>query len=1126
MMRWIIESSLRFRLLVVAIAAGLLALGISQLSSAPVDVLPEFTPPYAEIQTEALGLSANEVEQLITVPLEADLLNGVAGVDTIRSESVPGLSSVVMVFKPGTDLYTDRALVQERLTQAHALPNVSKPPLMLQPRSSSSRVLMIGLSDGARKLTPTEQGVLARWTIRPRLLGVPGVANVAIWGQRDQELQVQVNPRRLREKHVTLDQVVATTGNAQIVSPLTFLEASTPGTGGFVETPTQRLQVRHVFDHLSSPSALGKVPLEDARGNLRLGDVSTIVEDHQPLIGDAVVHGGSGLMLVVEKLPGASTLEVTRGVEQALKDLGPGLKGMHTDTNVFRPASFIEGAIHNLTLTIVIAMLLLALALAAFLMRWRTVLVALVAIALSLVTGALVIDMLGQTMNAIAFAGLAAAIAIVVGDAVLGAEAVARRVREQRAAGSQASVRWLALEASTSLRGPLMYALAIALLAVLPLVVMKGRPGAFFDPVVLSYVLAVLASSLVAMTVTPALSLLLHERMRPAGPAAQPRLLAAAGGLYARALAGVVGRWRAVALATAGVAVLAIAATALMDTKVVPSFKDRALVVHLDAKPGTSQPEMTRIAAATSRRLQAVPGVRDVGAHIGRAVTGDQVVDVNSSELWVNLRDGSDYDRTVADVKRTVAGVGGATHSVVSYTQQTIRNVGTLINGGQTGRDGALNELTGTRKPLVVRVFGEDLAVLRTAAEKVRGAVAGVPGVVAPIVESPTQEPTIEIETKLDAARRHGVKPGDVRRAEAILLQGIAVGSIFGKQKIFDVVVQGVSAVRRSVADVRNLLIDGPHGTFVRLGDVAAVRVKQAPEVIRRDAVSRRLDVVADIKGRSEDDVAGDVKAVLAKTPMPLEYHAELVRDSTGREIGSTAILGTALAVLLAIFLLLQAAMRSWRVASVTVLLLPAALAGGILASLVDGATLSLGSLLGLLGAFAIAIRGAIVLVSHIGRLEDEAGSARDAELVQRAAREQFGPLAATALATGAFLLPFVVAGSIEGLEIVHPLAVVMLGALVSSTVVSLFALPALYLRFAGERRPDPTDDLLRRWGGAGPEPAPQAAGSGRIHPNGDVPPVPVVAERERRFRRRADPESEPAPAPTDAMNEPTAGTS
>jgi Cu/Ag efflux pump CusA len=1059
MMRWIVESSLRYRMLVLAAAAGLLAFGILQLRSAPVDILPEFTPPYVEIQTESLGLSASEVEQLITVPLEADLLNGVAGVDTIRSESVPGLSSIVMVFRTGTDLYTDRALVQERLTQAHALPNVSKPPFMLQPRSSSSRVLMIGLSNGARTFSPIELGLLARWTIRPRLLGVPGVANVAIWGQRDQQLQVEVDPRRLRDKHVTLEQVVATAGNAQIVSPLTFLEASTPGTGGFIETPTQRLPIRHVFDRLSTPAALGDVPVEGVKGGLRLGDVSTIVTAHQPLIGDAVVRGGDGLMLVVEKLPGASTESVTRGVEEAMHELR--LTGMRVDTSAFRPASFVEDAMHNLTLVLIAAALLLALALAAFLLRWRTVLVCLVAVPLSLVTAALVIDLLGQTMNAIAFAGLAAAIAVIVGDAVLGAESVARRLREDGEAGSPAVARSLVRETSTTLRGPLSYALVIALLAVLPLVVMKGRPGAFFEPVAIAYVLAVLASALVAMTLTPALSLVLHERGRFAA-AAEPRLMARLGAIYAAVLARVIGHWRAMLLATAAAGLLAIAAVALMDAKVVPTFKDPNLLVHLDASPGTSQPEMTKIASAASRTLKAIPGVQDVGAHIGRAITGDQVVDVNSSELWVQLNAGADYDQTVAAVRRAVGKLTAATHTVVSYTQQTMRNVGTLVNGGEAGRDGTLNELTGTRKPLVVRVFGEDLAVLRPVAEKVRALVAGVPGAVAPRVELPTQEPTIEIETKLNAALAHGVKPGDVRRAEATLLQGIQVGSIFGKEKVFDVVVQGVPSVRRSVANVRDLLITGPNHTTVRLGDVAAVRVKQAPNVIRRDAVSRYIDVTAGIRGRSESDVDADVRAALAKTPFPLEYHAELQTASTSSEIGATTIIATALVALLAVLLLLQSALRSWSIAAVVFLTLPAALVGGVLAALADGATLSLGVLLGLLAAFAVAVRGALVLGSHVTSLEEQAGSERGAELVQRAAREQFGGLAGAAIGTAAIALPFVVAGSIPGLEIVHPLAVVVLGGLVSATAVTLFAMPALHVRFAGEREHDPTDELLR----------------------------------------------------------------
>ena len=353
MIRSIVGTSLRFRLLILGIAAAVMVVGFVQLRNAPTDVLPEFTPPYVEVQTEALGLSAEEVEQLITVPLEADLLNGVQGIDTLRSESVPGLSSITMVFEPGTDIYQARQLVQEPLTQAHALPNVSKAPTMLQPLSSSSRVLMISLSGD--QLSPIEKSVIARWTMRPRLMGVPGVANVSVFGNRDQQLQVQVDPRTLRDKGVTLRQVVATTGNAQVASPISYLEGSTPGTGGFIETPQQRLQVRNVFDNIATPKELGKVPVEGTGGRLRLTDVSNVVEDHQPLIGDAIVNDQDGLLLVVEKFPGANTREVTEGVESALDKLKPGLTGLQTDTSVFRPASFIEDAKDNLTLAIVIA---------------------------------------------------------------------------------------------------------------------------------------------------------------------------------------------------------------------------------------------------------------------------------------------------------------------------------------------------------------------------------------------------------------------------------------------------------------------------------------------------------------------------------------------------------------------------------------------------------------------------------------------------------------------------------------------------------------------------------------------------------------------------------------------------
>ena len=370
MMRWIVGSSLKLRFLVVLVAVALMLLGLMQLRGMPVETLPEFNPPMVEIQTEALGLSAAEVEQLVTVPLEQDLLNGVAWLDRIRSESVPGLSRIELIFQPGTDVLKARQLVQERLIQAPGgIPNVSKAPVVLQPLSSTSRAMMIGLS--SKDLSLIDMSVLARWKIRPRLMGVPGVANVAIWGQQERQLQVQVNPEKLRERGVTLDQVVQTTANALWVSPLSFTEASTPGTGGFIDTSNQRLGIQHILPIMTAKD-LAQVAVEDTGGRvLRLGDVSQVVEDHQPLIGAAVAGGGPSLMLVVEKFPGANTLEVTRQVEAALDEMRPGLAGITIDAGVYRPASFLEAATHELAVGLLVGLILMVALLGAAYRRSR-----------------------------------------------------------------------------------------------------------------------------------------------------------------------------------------------------------------------------------------------------------------------------------------------------------------------------------------------------------------------------------------------------------------------------------------------------------------------------------------------------------------------------------------------------------------------------------------------------------------------------------------------------------------------------------------------------------------------------------------------------------------------------------
>src|SRR5215207_2797032 len=1029
MIRSIIGASLRFWMLLIAIAVGVLAIGIVQLRNAPVDVLPEFTPPYVEVQTEALGLSANDVEQMITVPMEADLLNGIEGVDVIRSESVSGLSDIVMVFEPGTDIYQARQLVQERLTGATGAAGLAqaftKPPTMINPLSSASRVMMIGIDQN--KLSPIEAGVLSHWVIRPRLLGVPGVSNVSIWGLRDQQLQVQVDPEQLQAKGVTLNQVVETTGNAQLVSPLTFLEASTPGTGGFIESPNQRLQVRHVFENFGTPEALGK--------------------------------------------------------------LQPGLTGMKFDTDVFQPAAYIQDAIDNLRLAFIIAGVLLALVLAALLFSWRTTLICLVTIPLSLVAAALVLYLRGETFNPIAFAGLAVAIPLIIDDAVVGVHNVARRLSEDRQAADDRSTVDVVLEALAEVRSPITYAACIALLAIVPVVVMEGRPGAFFEPLALSYVLAVLASMVVALTVAPALSLLVFSRgsvVRRESP-----ILRLLNPRYDGALSRLARAPLAVLIAAGVLVAFGLAALPLLNTSLIPSFKDKDVLVHLQGPPGTSETKMSGLTAQVSRELGAIEGVEDVGGHVGRALTGDEIVDVNSSTLSVSIGSDADYDATVTEINDVVGSLDEPVkRDVVTYSQQTIGDVGALVDADAPSYGDNLDVLTGADKPLVVRVYGQNLDTLRREANDVRDIVGGVDGVLDPSVERVPEEPVLAVETDLAKAEPYGIKPGDVRRAAATLLQGITVGNIFGEQKVFEVVVKGVPDVRQSVDSVRNLLIDTPGGGHVRLEKVAVVRTQPAPAVIQRDAAQRYVDVEANVSGRSLGAVATDVEDRLANTEFPLEYHAEVLgQTTTGQEIHLGRVVGFGLAAVIAIFLLFQALFRSWRLAGLVFLTLPVALAGGVLAALIDGATLSLGSLIAFLALLGIAARNGVMLIDRFQRLRLDGAEAFGAELVRRGALERLAPTLTVAVASAAAVLPFVIMGDVAGLEIVNPMAIVLLGGLITSTLLSLFVLPVLYLRFGAGAQPEPVDET----------PGPYGAAAEPVYGNREGATIP---ERSRQFER------------------------
>lgn len=1103
MMRSVIRSSLKSRILVLALALVVLVVGFIQVRDMPRDVLPEFSRPTVQVQTEALGLSAQDVEQLITVPIEQDLLNGVAFLDKIHSRSVPGLSSIDLVFERGTDLAKARQVVNERLTQAHALPNVSQPPQMLQPLSSTSRVMMVGLTSD--KLSLIDLGVLARWTIRPRLMGVPGVANVAVWGQRERQLQVQVDPEQLAAKNVSLDEVITTTGNSLWWSPLGRLEANTPGTGGFVDAPQQRLGVFHESP-IKTPQDLSQVIVEStegatpvpvsttvpataaarraaaaqaavdeaagttpARPPLKLGEVAQVVEDHQPLIGDAVFTNGPGLLLVVEKFPEANVVDVTRGVEDALRALQPGLAGVKVDAPVFRPATYIESSTDNLFIALLVGIALLALMLLVLFLAWRTAVVAAVTIVLSLVAAVFVLHLRGTTLNAMVLAGLVLALVVVLDDVVNDTQSVGRRILERRRAGDDPATAIVAAEGSMAVRRPLAYATVIVLLSLLPITVLKGEAGAFLPQLALAFAVVVAVSMAVALTVTPALCLLLFAR----GPMddRQPPLARWMTRSYDRVSGRLTTAPRFAIAVAAVIALVGLAVVPFLDRgrSLVPTFRDRDLLVSWNAAPGTSLAEMDRVTARASKELKALPGVSDVGAHLGRAVMADQVVGVNSSQLWVKVKQSADYDSTVAKVTQVVKGYPGFAHHVLTYPNERVEQV---LSTGGANRD------------ITVRIYGQDLATLRSKADEVRQALSKIKGVSDLNVEAQDVEPAFQVKVNLAAAERAGIKPGDVRRSAATLLSGLGVGALFEEQKVFDVVVWGTPQTRANLSNIRNLLIDTPNRGHVKLGEVADVQVASTPNVIRHEDVSRSIDIGANASDGDTGSVAAKIKDTLKGISFPVEYHAEVLGDYANRATDQRTFVALCIVAAIGVFLLLQAAFASWRLALIGFLMLPLAVTGGLLLLLADGGSFTIGSLAGFVAVVAIAARMVVAFASRAQDLESTDRFGSRAKCVVAASGERLLPTVMTALGALALYAPFLVIGDLPGNEIARPLVVVVLGGVAVSALVSLFVVPALYLRFGPKdgrelARARAVDELIAE------ESAWSTAGVGAIDGNG-----------------------------------------
>jgi CzcA family heavy metal efflux pump len=773
--------------------------------------------------------------------------------------------------------------------------------------------------------------------------------------------------------------------------------------------------------------------------------VADVVTGHPPLFGDGVVNDGPGLLLVVEKFPSANTLEVTHGVEEALDELRPGLTGIEIDSAIFRPASFIEIAIDNLTLSLLIGCGLVVLILVAFLLEWRTAVISLISIPLSLVAAAIVLSLRGQTINVMVLAGLVIAVGVVVDDAIIDVENIWRRLRQRRSQGGGEPLGRIVLDASLEVRRAIVYATLINVAAVLPVFFLEGLSGAFFKPLVLSYALAVLASMAVALTVTPALSLILlprAPRRREDAPLVR-WLKRGYGGLLTRILA----TPRPAYATVAAIAVAAVLIFPQVGQSLLPNFKERDFLMHWLTKPGTSLPEETRISIEACRELRQVPGVRNCGSHIGQALFADEVVDVYFGENWISVDPEVDYDKTVAAVQGVVNGYPGLYRDVLTYLRERVKEV-----------------LTGTSESVVVRIYGEDLEVLRRQADVVQKRLSGIDGLIDLHSELLEEVPHVEVEANLAAAARHGLKPGDVRRAAAALMQGIEVNDIWRPARVFDVTVWSTPETRGDLTSIRALPIDTPAGGHVALSEVADVRIAPTPNVIRREAASRRIDISGNLGDRDLGAVVQDVEQRLAGIEFPLGYRAELLGESAERQAAQSRLQIFGVVAAVAVLLLLQAAFGSWRLATLFFVTLPMALVGGLLGAFAGGAVISLGSLVGFFTVFGIAARNGILLINHYQHLEREEGEPFGVGLVLRGAQERLTPILMTAGATALALVPLVILGDIPGHEIEHPMAVVILGGLVTSTLLNLFVVPALYLHFGKSKRVRaPAFDRARR---------------------------------------------------------------
>ncbi len=1028
MLQSLVRFSLKYRAVVVALACILLAYGIYVARNAKLDVFPDFVQPQVAIQTEAPGLSPEQVELLITQPVET-MINGLGDMESLRSESIQGLSIINAVFKEGTDVFRARQMLAEKLAETTGeLPASAKTPRMTPLTSSTMDLLKIGLVSD--KMTPMRLRTFADWTLKPRLLSVPGVAKCSSFGGEVRQLQIQVLPDRLLAYDLALSDV------------LTAARASTVVMGaGFVETSNERITIQTEGQALT-PQALGDVVVTHKDGvSVRLKDVARVLEGAEPKFGDTVIMGRPGVLMTMSSQFGANTMEVTLALEAALAEMKPVFEkeGITLYPRLHRPATFIENALRNMKHSLTLGAILVAAVLFLLLGSVRTACISLTAIPLSLLTAVIVLERLGITINTITLGGLAIALGEVVDDSIIDVENIFRRLRENKALANPRPVGRVVLDASLEVRRAVVYATFIVAMVFLPVLTLTGLQGSFFSPLALSYILAILASLLMALTLTPALAYVLFGK--GARKAKEPLLQHALKVIY-RGILRFTTRWpRAMIVVVAAICIAALTRLPFFGGEFLPEFREGHFVLQVFAAPGTSLPEMLRIGKRICEEMLKHPRIDTIEQQVGRAELGEDPWGPNRSEFHMDLKPMPGREEAeMADVVRGILkGFPGIQFEVLTFLGDRI---------GET--------LTGETAPVVVNIFGDDLDVLDAKGAEVAKVLAAVPGAADVQVKAPPGQPRIAVSLRPDRLTQFGFRPVEVLEAVQTAYQGTVVAQTHRANEVADVAVILEESARQDPETIGDLLLASTQGTRIPLRELADIYPTSGRHSIMHEGARRRQTVTCTTSGRDTTSfVAEAKKQVAAKVSFPGGTYAVFSGAAQAKAEAQQQLLLHSGIAAVGILLLLAIAFGNGRNLLLVLANVPFALVGGVLAvwltSVLSGSdegALTIGSLVGFVTLFGITTRNSIMMISHFEHLVNEEGMKWGLDAAIRGASERLIPILMTAGVTALGLLPLALGTGEAGREIEGPMAIVILGGLVTSTVLNLFVLPTLALRY------------------------------------------------------------------------------